>query len=814
MAVVTLKVGGMTCEHCERAVRQAIERVPGAHALEVSHQTGVARLETAGPEVDLARVADEIRAEEYTVDGQEVAGDGGPTAPAEPAPMPPPAAEGVDRAVEEVSFAIQGMTCVNCARGIQRAVERLPGVASATVNFAVESGTVRYDPVAAAPDDIFAAVRHAGYTPLPEGAGSRGRERRERRLFLFAAGLAVAALLVPRLGLPANWVLATLAAIATVNQIGPGRDYYRGAFHAIRGGAANMDVLVALGIAASYGFSLLYLAGVTDHHAFETAVYLVAFIRVGKLLEERARGRASRALEALAGLQVDRARRWTGDDWAEVTLAEIQPGDWIQVRPGERIPIDGVVRGGTSTVDEALVTGEPLPVVREPGAAVVGGTLNQTGVIEVEVTRTGADAFLGQVIALVRAAQAQPAPIQRLADRVSAVFVPAVVSVAGVTFATWWVWGSGGLAYAVTRAVSVLVVACPCALGLATPTAILVASGLGLRRGLLFKSGRALEAFSRIDRVVFDKTGTLTEGRPTLRGIELQANAEEIDLLSAAAAVEWASAHPYAQAIRQAAEERGVTVATAVDVEERPGLGVRGVVDGQLVWAGGDAFVQGLGLTLPPVDEAAGVGRVWVARDGQLLGCLLLGDAVRREAAAALAALKEMGIATAVLSGDRPGAVAALLAELPIAAGHGGLLPADKVARVAAYRAAGERVAFVGDGLNDAPVLAAADLGIAMGAGVEVAREAGDVVIVHSDLRGVVDALRLGRATVRKIKQNLFWAFAYNTVGLPLAAGILVAPLGIGLPPEWAGLAMALSSVSVVSNSLLLRVRFSAGMKP
>jgi len=810
MAVVTLKVGGMTCEHCERAVRKAIDRVPGAHALEVSHQTGTARLETTGPEVDLGRVAEEIRAEDYTVEDDDLAMAGGAAAPAEPATVPVPAA--VDGAVEEVTFAIQGMTCVNCARGIQRAVERLPGVASATVNFAVESGTVRFDPAAAAPDDIFAAVRHAGYTPLPAGAGSRGRERRELRLFLFAAGLAIAALIVPRLGLTSTWVIALLAAIATINQIGPGLDYYRGAFHAVRGGAANMDVLVALGIAASYGFSLLYLAGVTDHHAFETAVFLVAFIRLGKLLEERARGRASRALEALAGMQVDRARRWTGDDWAEVPLAEIQPGDWIQVRPGERIPIDGVVRGGTSTVDEALVTGEPLPVVREVGAAVVGGTLNQTGVIEVEVTRTGADAFLGQVIALVRAAQAQPAPIQRLADRVSAVFVPSVVTLAAITIAAWWVWGSGGPGYAVTRAVSVLVVACPCALGLATPTAILVASGLGLRRGLLFKSGRALEAFARIDRVVFDKTGTLTEGRPTLRGIEPQPGVEVDDVLSAAAAVEWASAHPYAEAIRQTATARGIAVGTAEEIEESPGLGVRGLVSGHPVLAGGDAFIQGAGIDLPTVDEAAGVGRVWVARDRQLLGCLLLGDAVRPEAAAALAALEEMGIATALLSGDRPGAVAALLAELPIAAGHGGLLPADKVARVAAYRAAGERVAFVGDGLNDAPVLAAADLGIAMGAGVEVAREAGDVVIVHSDLRGVVDALRLGRATVRKIKQNLFWAFAYNTVGLPLAAGVLVAPLGIGLPPEWAGLAMALSSVSVVTNSLLLRVPFTAAM--
>ena len=809
MAEITLKVGGMTCEHCERTVRQAIARVAGATPLEVSYAEGIARLETSDPEVDLHRVIEEIRAEEYTVDDQSVAAIA-PATRATPAPAGAPGARGNGRS-EEIAFAIQGMTCVNCARGIQRAVERVRGVASATVNFAVETGTVRFDPAAASSADIFAAVRRAGYTPLPVGAGSRGRERRELRLFLFAATLAVAAFVVPHLALPPAWSLALLAVIATVNQVGPGLDYYRGAYHALRGGAANMDVLVALGIAASYVFSLLYLAGVTDHHAFDTAILLVAFIRVGKLLEERARGRASRALEELAGMQVDRARRRAGDRWQEIPLAEAQPGDVVQVRPGERIPIDGVVRAGTTTVDESLLTGEPLPVVREPGAAVVGGTLNQTGVIEVEVTRTGADAFLGQVIAMVREAQAQPAPIQRLADRVSAVFVPAVVTIAGVTFGAWWAVGSAGIAYAVTRAVAVLVVACPCALGLATPTAILVGSGLGLRRGLLFKSGRALEAFARIDRVVFDKTGTLTEGRPAVHGIEPRPGHTEDEVLAAAAAVEWASPHPFAQAIRDAAAARGVAASAAQDVEEQPGLGVRGTVDGRAVLAGGDAYLQRLGIPLPATDGAAGTGRVWVAREGELLGGLRLADTVRPEAAAVVAALSAMGIKTAVLSGDRQGAVDGLLARVPMEAGYGGLLPADKVARLQAFRAAGERVAFVGDGVNDAPVLAAADVGIAMGAGVEVAREAGGVVIVHSDLRGVVDALRLGRATLRKIKQNLFWAFVYNTVGLPLAAGVLVAPLGIGLPPEWAGLAMALSSVSVVTNSLLLRVRFTSG---
>jgi Cu+-exporting ATPase len=812
MAVITLTVGGMTCEHCERAVRQAIERVPGASPLEVSHGKGIARLETAGPEVDLRRVIEEIRAEEYTVDDQSVEVIGPP-----PAPMPAHGAvpvAGSNGGGEEIAFAIQGMTCVNCARGIQRAVERVPGVASATVNFAVETGTVRFDPAVANAADIFAAVRHAGYTPVPAGAGSHGRERRERRLFLFAAGLAAAALVVPHLGLPAAWSLTLLAVIATVNQVGPGLDYYRGAFHALRGGAANMDVLVALGIAASYLFSLFYLGGMTDHHTFETAVFLVAFIRFGKLLEERARGRASRALEELAGMQVDRARRRHGDGWHEVPLTDLHAGDVVQVRPGERIPIDGVVRVGTTTVDEALVTGEPLPVIREPGAVVVGGTLNQTGVIEVEVTRTGEDAFLGQVIAMVRAAQAQPAPIQRLADRVSAIFVPAVVTVAGVTFGAWWILGSGGIAYPVTRAVAVLVVACPCALGLATPTAILVGSGLGLRRGLLFKSGRALEAFARIDRVVFDKTGTLTEGRPTVHGIEPRPGHAEDEVLATAAAVEWASPHPFAQAIRDTASGMGMAVQPAQDLEEQPGLGVRGTLDGRAVLAGGDAYLERLGIPLPASSGAGETGRVWVARDGELLGSLHLADTVRPEAADAVSALGAMGIKTAVLSGDRQGAVDGLLARVPMESGYGGLLPADKVARLQAFRAAGERVAFVGDGVNDAPVLAAADVGIAMGAGVEVAREAGEVVIVHSDLRGVVDALRLGRATLRKIKQNLFWAFVYNTLGLPLAAGVLVAPLGIGLPPEWAGLAMAFSSVSVVTNSLLLRVQFASKAAP
>ncbi|RMF79736.1 MAG: cation-translocating P-type ATPase, partial [Nitrospirae bacterium] len=455
----------------------------------------------------------------------------------------PQAAE-APAATEELCFAVSGMSCVNCARTIERTVGRLPGVAEARVNFAVEEGRVRFDPRRCSPDEIFRAVREAGYTPAPSGAASRARERRERRLFLFALGLAAAAFATLHLPLPPAWATGLLLLLATANQLGPGLDYYRGAANALRAGAANMDVLVALGIAASYGFSLLYLAGVTDHPTFETAIYLVCFIRLGKLLEERARGRASRALTTLASLQVDRARRRSPEGgWEEVPLAAVAVGDRIQVRPGERIPIDGVVVAGESAVDEQIATGEPLPVRRGPGDPVIGGTLNHTGVIEVEVSRTGEDAFLGQVIALVRAAQARPAPIQRLADRVSAVFVPAVVAVAALAFAAWLLAGAG-LAVAVTRSVAVLVVACPCALGLATPTAILVASGLALGRGLLFKSGAALEALARVDRVVFDKTGTLTTGRPQVVAVEAAGGRTEAEVVALAAAVEWPSSHP------------------------------------------------------------------------------------------------------------------------------------------------------------------------------------------------------------------------------------------------------------------------------
>jgi len=795
---VVLKIDGMTCPHCERAVGEAIERVPGARAVAVSHTAGEARVAVA-PGVDLGQIAAEIAEEGYAVvDG---ADDGAEPAVPEPPtgePAAPPAA-----ATEELAFAIAGMSCVNCARAIERGVGRLPGVAEARVNFAVEEGRVRFDPRQLSADAIFQAVRDAGYTPAPSGSTSHAQERRERSLFLFAALLALAALITPHLGLPSRWSLGLLLLLATVNQVGPGLDYYRGAVNALRVGAPNMDVLVALGIAASYGFSLLFLAGVTGHHTLATAIYLVAFIRLGKLMEQRARGRASRALTALASMQVDRARRATADGgWEEVALAEIGPGDRVQVRPGERIPIDGVVVAGESAVDEQLATGEALPVRRSAGDGVIGGTMNQSGVIEVEVSRTGADAFLGQVIAMVRAAQATPAPIQRLADRVSAVFVPAVVAVAVVALVAWLVAGSS-LATAVTHAVAVLVVACPCALGLATPTAIVVASGLALGRGLLVKSGAALETLARVDRVVFDKTGTLTTGRPEVVAVEAADGFSEAEVVSLAAAVEWASSHPFAAAIRDEADRRGLTPPAATAVEEVAGRGVAGEVASERVIAGSEALLVADGVAAAASDDAH--GRVGVAAGGRLVGWLLLADRPRPEAAQVLAELRDLGVATELLSGDRPPAVAALVRELGVAAGEGGLLPADKVARVKERVAAGERVCFVGDGVNDAPVLAAATVGVAMGAGAEVAREAGDLVIVHSELTGVVEAIRLGRATLRKIKQNLFWAFCYNTVGIPLAAGLLVPYFHISLPPEWAGLAMAMSSVSVVSNSLLLR---------
>ncbi len=803
---VTLKVEGMTCSHCERAVAEAIERVPGTRVTEVSHTAGEAHFE-ATPEVDLARVAAEIAEEGYTV----VDLPGGP--------LPPPAGEAVDQGAEgegagegaaagaeteELSFAVAGMSCVNCARSIERTVGRLPGVAEARVNFAVEEGRVRFDPRQVSVDAIFQAVREAGYTPAPSGVASHAQERRELRLFLLAAALSVAALVTPHLGLPPRWSLGLLFLLATVNQLGPGLDYYRGAVHALRAGAANMDVLVALGIAASYGFSLLFLAGVTGHHTLSTAIYLVCFIRLGKLLEQRARGRASRALTPLSSMQVDHARRAGAAGWEEVTLAEVRPGDRVQVRPGERIPIDGVVVAGETAVDEQIATGEALPVRRGVGDPVIGGTVNQSGVIEVEVSRTGEDAFLGQVIAMVRAAQATPAPIQRLADRVSALFVPAVVAVALIALTAWLLAGAG-LAPAVTHAVAVLVVACPCALGLATPTAIVVASGLALGRGLLLKSGAALEELARIDRVVFDKTGTLTTGRPEVVGVEAAAGFTEDEVVRLAAAVEWASSHPYAGAIRDEATRREITPPEAERVEEVAGRGVRGEVEGVVVVAGSEGLLAAEGVAAEAGED--GRGRVGVAAGGRVAGWLLLADRPRPEAAAVLAELRALGVETEVLSGDRPPAVAALVQELGLTRGEGGLMPADKVARVQAQVEAGERVCFVGDGVNDAPVLAAATVGIAMGAGAEVAREAGDVVIIHSELTAVVEAVRLGRATLRKIKQNLFWAFCYNTVGIPVAAGILVPHFGISLPPEWAGLAMAFSSVSVVSNSLLLRLR-------
>ena len=838
-----LPITGMHCANCSAAVERALRKLDGVVSAEVSFAAERARIV-----FDPARL-DERRA----VAAVEAAGYGVPLARAE--------------------FAVTGMHCANCAAAVERALaKRSPGVVEANVNLAAERATALYVPGATSRARLADAIRRAGYDVVEaaeedadeaERAAREAAWRRERRVFLF--GLAFAAPLfalsmardLALLGAWANapWVDWLFLALALPVQVVVGRDFYRGAFASLRNGAANMDVLVALGSTTAFVYSAAVLAlravGAAPEHGhvyFETAAAILALIKLGKLLEARAKGKAGAAIRALVGLAAKTARVRRGGEECDVPAEEVLAGDVVVVRPGEKISVDGVVVAGRSAVDESLVTGESAPVDKGPGDVVIGATLNAQGALEIEATRVGAAAALQQIVRLVRQAQGSKAPVQRLADRVAAVFVPAIVAVALATLALWWAFGGGGFAPAMIRMVAVLVVACPCALGLATPTAIMVGSGRGAGLGILFRSAEALERARDVRVVAFDKTGTLTRGRPELvaafaapetegrpaegdgarlsaedaarngaptrRGAHLSAEDEVVRL---AAAAERKSEHPLAAAVVRAAEARGLALPPAERFAALAGMGVEASVEGRALLVGAPRLLAERGVSLGPLAaEAAAqeeLGRtvVAVAADGRALGLLAVADQLRPEAREAVEALRAAGVATLLITGDNKRAAAAIAREAGIERVLAEVRPADKAAEIERLRGEGlGLVAMVGDGVNDAPALAAADVGIAVGAGADVALEAADVTLVGNDLRAAAQALALSRATLRVVRQNLFWAFFYNVALIPLAAGAFHALAGLppwirDLHPALAALAMAFSSVTVVGNSLRLR---------
>ena len=753
---------------------------------------------------------------------------------------------------------ITGMTCASCVRRVERALREVPGVASASVNLATQQAAVEFDPQLGRHEDLAAAVVAAGYGVLspppptspppstdtsvpgaaavPAASGRDELERNERRGLrrdLLVAGVASVPLLVLAMSHGAIPFAATAAGrivqfvLGSVVLFGPGRRFLRGGLAALRHRSPDMNTLVSLGALAAWTWStaatfvpqwFAHGGHEAPHVYFEAGAAIVAFVLLGKFLEARARWHLGDAVRSLHAMVPAVAHRVDGDASSpdlEVPVASLRPGVVVRVRPGERVPSDGVVVHGSSAVDESLLSGESVPVEKSTGDRVVGGSTNTTGALLVRIDRTGAETALARVAAAVQQAQGSRAPIARFADRVSAVFVPVVLLLAALTFGVWWAIGpDGGLAVAVEYMVAVLVIACPCALGLATPAAIAVGAGRGAELGVLFRTATALEHAGSVDTVFFDKTGTLTNGRPAVVAIEPQAGIEAKELLGIAASTEVGSEHPFARALVGAARSRGKELTPAEDFLAMPAMGVAARLAGELVLVGKAEWLasQGIDTTATAATVATlaarGVTPLVVARAGKLLGVIGLADDLRPEAVGTVRRLRDLGLGIGMLTGDRRAVAEAIARPLDLDEVAAERMPADKAAFLRASQARGRRVAMVGDGVNDAPALAAADLGMAVGTGTDVAAAAADVALMRGGIEGVPVAIGLARATMRTIRRNLVWASLYNLVGIPIAAGVF-AGIGIGLSPVYASAAMSLSSVSVLLSSLRLR-RFGA----
>jgi Cu+-exporting ATPase len=760
---IQLPISGMTCASCSTRLENNLNRLPGVQA-QVNLANERAQVSFDPEQTDPATILAQIDKTGFSV-------------------LP-----------QSLDLNIAGMTCAACSSRLERVLNTLPGV-EARVNLATEKTRVRYQPGLADEAALLAAVARAGFTATPASEEQRTQEkarkaaeyRREVRVFAFSALLTLPLLLqmivmlgggqqTPMLPGWAQWLLATPV------QFWAGWRFYDGAWKSLRGGGANMDVLVALGTSAAYFFSLFTLFLVPGGHLyFEASAAVVTLVRLGKLLEVRAKSRTSTAIEQLIGLQPRSARVERNGEFVEAEISSLRPGDRVQVRAGERVPVDGVVDDGRSGVDESLLTGESLPVAKTVGAHVFSGTQNLDGLLTIRAEGVGTHTQLMEIVRLTEAAQGSKAPIQKLADRISGIFVPAIIGLALLTLAGWWLI-TGSFSQSLIPAVAVLVIACPCALGLATPTAVMVGLGRGAQLGILVRAAEVLERAERVDVLALDKTGTLTEGKPVLIAMEPDSD----QWLRLAAALEQGSSHPLARAVLEAAGKRGIAVPPVESFENIPGAGVQGTVEGRhLRLAAG---------------QNQGATATWVTlSEGDRPLCqFAFADRIRATSAAAIARLKAAGIRTVMLTGDNEATAAAIAREAGLDDWQAGVKPGDKAAAVAALKAEGRVVAMAGDGINDAPALASADIGFAMSSGADIAMEAADITLMHNDLNAVVDAVELSRAVMRKIRQNLFFAFVYNVLALPLAA------LGY-LNPVIAGAAMALSSVSVVTNSLQLK---------
>ena len=811
MAEIDFGVTGMTCANCAARIERALGALAGVATAQVNLATERARVRFDPRVAGAAAMAHAVTGAGYAA------------------------------LVDDVEIGVGGMTCANCSARVERALRALPGVIAASVNLATERAAVQRLGAAPDLDAISAAIAAAGYRALPLGgdypddaqARARAADLRARRNAAVQAAaltapllaLAMGPMLLPPLGRLLDRVVpvdgfwtALQCLLASAVAFGPGRRFFSAGWSALRHASPDMNTLVMLGVGSAWLYSVTawlqpaWFGAARGELYFESVAVVVSAVLLGKYLEALAKGRAGEAIRKLAGLQAREATVLRDGAECAVPIGAVQVGDLVLVRPGERIPVDGRVREGTSFVDESMLTGEPLPVARGPGDRVTGGTINQLGALRIETLQVGAATVLAQIIRLVDQAQGSKLPIQRLADRIVAVFTMVVLAVAALTFAAWMAWAPApAFGAALISAVAVLVIACPCAMGLATPAAIMVGGGRGAELGVLFRRGEALEMLSRVDLVMFDKTGTLTVGKPVVTEIEALEGMAPRELLRLAAAADAPSEHPLAAALVAAARARGVNLPAAAEFTAVPGGGVSATVEGRRILVGAGRLLEREGIATGALDarvqalRAGGRSLSYVAIDGRLCGVLGIADALKPDAAAVVAALRARGLRVAMLSGDADAAARAVAAQAGIDDVEAQLSPDGKAEVVRRRQAAGARVAFVGDGINDAPALAQADVGIAVASGTQIAIAAADITLTRGELGVLVSAFALATRTMAVIRGNLFWAFFYNALLIPVAAGVLVPRWGIAIHPMFAGAAMGLSSVFVLTNSLRLR---------
>lgn len=810
----TLSIQGMTCASCVGRVEKALKKVDGVEQANVNLATEQAVVESSAP-LDRAALVKAIERAGYDV-----------------------------VVAAPIELSIDGMTCASCVARVEKALKKVPGVQQANVNLATEQAWVEADTTVSA-DKLIQAIRKAGYdgqlqtTTTTEQADQKASEQQQlKRDLLISLVLAIPVFvlemgshLIPafhmwvmhQIGQMPSWLLQFV--LTTLVLLFPGRRFYQKGIPALLRFAPDMNSLVAVGTLAAYSFSVVatfmpqLLPEGTVNVYFEAAAVIVSLILLGRYFEAKAKGRTSQAIQHLIGMQPKTARIVRNGQSVEVPLAEVSSGMQVDIRPGERIPVDGEVLDGRSYVDESMISGEPLPVEKMAGSAVVGGTINQNGSLSIRATAVGADSVLAQIIRMVEQAQGSKLPIQALVDKVTMWFVPAVMLMAVLTFLVWLIFGpEPALTFGLVNAVAVLIIACPCAMGLATPTSIMVGTGRGAEMGILFRKGEALQLLQEAQVVAVDKTGTLTEGKPQLTDFHVQAGFEQTQLLSWVAAVEAKSEHPIAFAIVEAAQQQGLSLPAVSDFDSIVGSGVKGQVNGQWLHIGADRYMHQLGLSTTAFDQVAvrlgqeGKTPLYVAVEDQLAAIIAVADPIKDSTFAAIEALHQLGVKVAMITGDNRHTAEAIARQLKIDTVVAEVLPEGKVDSVRELQQQYGRLAFVGDGINDAPALAQADVGLAIGTGTDVAIEAADVVLMSGSLKGIPNAIALSQATIRNIRQNLFWAFVYNVALIPIAAGVLYPLWGILLSPMFAAGAMALSSVFVLGNALRLK-RFAAPLQ-